>query len=154
MSAVIVLTPVVIASWPAITAAVGGVAAALGYALSTDGAGLDRTRERALASEEVTIEDAEAVAAGMQDCEPIVLERDGVRIEVRRDARGRCSVCASGRGHSKRQLRAMAEEVSGRIVQQYVYHKLLTELKEHEFELLAQERLADDSVRLQVRLGA
>lgn len=149
MSAVVVLTPIVIASWPALTAAVAGAAAAMGFAVSAE---QTRAAEKAMASAEAEIEEAEVVAEGLQPGQSVVLQRDNVTIEIRQDAGGRCRVCARGAGHSKRELQAMADDVAGRVVQQFVYHKLLTELQNRNGEVLHQERLADDSVRVHVRL--
>jgi hypothetical protein len=149
MSAVVVLTPIVIASWPAISAAVAGAAAAMQFSSCAEG--LHEKEQAQPTTVECDIEEAEIVGAELQRGETITLERDGVTVEVGRDARGRCVVRARGFGQSKRKLQQIADEISGRIVQQFVYNKLMTELKGRDFTIVEQERLADESVRVRVR---
>ena len=150
MSGIIVLTPIVIASWPAITAAVAGAAASMGFTLRPED--LAEPEEKLPTVVETEIAEAEVVGAELARGQKIVIRRSDVRLEIGQDERGRCKVCASGFGHSERELRKIADEVSGRIVQQFVYHKLLTELQNRSATVLEQQRLADDSVRVKVRL--
>ncbi len=149
MSAVVVLTPIVIATWPALSAAVAGAAASMHLAVRAENL---HEREETPEQVEVNVAETEIVGAALARDQKIVLERDGVTLEVGRDERGRCTVCASSHGHSKRELEAIAEEVSGRVVQQFIYNKLMTELKSRDYEVVDQERLADESVRVSVRL--
>ncbi len=149
MSAVVVLTPIVIASWPAVSAAAVAAAAALGYAVRPQAA---KPPEKIENFAEAEVGESEVVGSELAGSETIQLQRDDVTIEVRQDGQGRCRVCARGRRHSKRELQRMADDVAGRIVQQFIYHKLLTELKSRDGEIVQQERLADDSVRVHIRL--
>lgn len=151
MSAVIVLTPIVIASWPAIAAAVVGATASMGFSLQ----GHKTYEEEDAApttSVETELEESEIVAESMARGQKIVVQRDDVRIAFGQDDRGRCTVCVSGPGRSKRQLQNLADEVAGRVAQQFIYNKLLTELKDRDYAVLTEERLADESVRVRVRL--
>jgi hypothetical protein len=145
MSAVCVLTPVVEGSWALIGEAIRGAAAALGFREAEAG--------RARGGIEIEIPNSRAVAEGLGSGEAIVLERDGISLRFERDERGRCSVCASGEGFPDRDLRRAAEEMAGRMVQQFVYHKLLTELKGRGFSVVEEEVLADRSVHVRVRRG-
>lgn len=101
MSAVIVVTPVIIASWPAITAAVSAAIGTAGFALCQDeethGMQEESTRNRA----EIDVEDSEILgeAAGLE--QEIVVEKDGIVAKFSRDARGALRVCMEGQGVSK-----------------------------------------------------
>ncbi|MFH1746681.1 MAG: hypothetical protein ABIG44_06505 [Planctomycetota bacterium] len=151
MSAVVILTPVVIASWPVLTAAVTGAVAAMGFSAR----GADLHEEEVVMEDnsvETEIEESEVVAEGTIPGQKIVAQRGDIRIEFGQDERGRCTVCVSGEKHTKRELRKIADEVSGRVVQQFVYNKLLTELKQRDYTIVEQERLADESVRVRVKL--
>lgn len=152
MSAVCVLTPIVIASWPAITAAVGGVAAALGFSVASASAGGQKSRQQGNRVE-TALPDSEVLEETIQRGQCITIQRgDGVSVRFERDERGRCSLCVSGQGQSKAQLKAIGDEVAGRFVQQFAYHKLVTQLKEHGCELIDEQTNADQSIRLRVRV--
>jgi hypothetical protein len=150
MSAVIVLTPIVISSWPAITAAVVGAATAMGFSLQ--GERLHEEEEQEATSVETEIEETQIVSEGLAPGQTIVVQRGDVRIEFGQDQRGRCTVCASGARRSKRELQRIADEIAGRVTQQFIYNKLLHELRERNYTVVGEERLADDSVRVRVRL--
>ncbi len=150
MSAVIVLTPLVVASWPAISAAIMGAVAGMGFAVQ--GSTLHEEKRTSRKKVETEIDNSEIVADGMAPTEKIIVQRAGVTIEFGQDERGRCTVCVSGAGQSKKQLKEIGEEVAGRIVQQFAYHKLVTELKNRNYSVVDEEVLADQSVRLRIRL--
>ena len=155
MSAVLVLTPVVIASWPAITAAAAGAAAAMGLAVhraAKDQASQANSDLAANQTNTVEVEMThsavtESVAAGQQ----LVLTRGNVTLRVGRDSRGRCTVCATGKGHSKTELKAIAEEFSQRMTQCYMYNRVMSELKARNFQVVNQEKMDDGTVRVHVR---
>jgi hypothetical protein len=151
MGAVLVLTPMVVASWPAISAAVVGAAAAMGYAVKSEGATPQRETKRNT-TVETEIEHSEVLADQLAHGERIVLDRDGVHIEIGQDGRGSCTVCVTGGKHSKKELKAIGEEVSGRIVQQFAYHKLMTELKQRNYAIVDEQVMQDDSIQVRVRL--
>lgn len=150
MSAVVIMTPIVVASWPVITAAVMGAASSMGFAVQ--GSNLHEQKQTRRKRVETEVDNSEVVADGMTPTEKIVVQRAGVTIEFGQDHRGRCTVCVSGEGHSEKQLKRIGEEVAGRIVQQFAYHKLVTELKNRNYCVVDEEVLADESVRLRVRL--
>ena len=148
MSAVCIMTPLVIASWPAISAAVAGALASMGF--SAAGPHLHKEQQTGR-TVETPLENS-TVTGEFRPGEKIRVVRDDVVVEVGQDARGRCTVCVSGRGYSDRELRRIGAEVSGRIVQQYTYHKLLTELKSRSYRVVGEEVLGDQSIRVRVRL--
>jgi len=48
-------------------------------------------------------------------------------------------------------LRALGEELSGRVVQQYVYQKLMEEMQTRGFVVVEDETDANHAIRLKVR---
>jgi len=153
MSSVCVLTPIVIGSWPAIAAAVSGALASLGFSTVVGEEAAMRRRSDALEKVETEVPNSEVMAETLSRGERLRFERDGVTIEIGVDDRGRCTVCASGERLSKGQLKALGQEVAGRVVQQFTYHKLVTELKERGY-VISEEKLAQDqSIQIRVRRG-
>lgn len=151
MSSVCVLTPMVVGSWPAISAAVFGAAGALGF--STIGA-----EERAKAPGErrrveTEVPNSDVVSETLARGEKIRFERDGVQIEFGVDDRGRCTVCATGKGYTDAQLKKIGREVAGRVVQQFTYHKLVAELKDRGYSIDQESVEGDQSIQLRVRAG-
>ncbi len=151
MSAVCVLTPIVIGSWPMIATAVGGVAASLGFSVASGSATGEPTESRNRVETELA--NSEVLEDGVSRGQAITIEKDGATVRIGRDERGRCSVCVAGDGLSKTQLKAIGEEVSGRLIQQFAYHKLVAELKERRFEIVEEQMTADKSIKMRVRLG-
>src|SRR5512140_3764047 len=150
MSAVCVLTPLMIAAWPAIAAAVTGAAAAMGFSAAQAGPRMEEeVPER---SAETEIENSEILAEGMTRGESMILRKGDLTIAVGCDERGRCTVCVTGQGKSDRELRKIGEEVAGRVVQQFTYNKLLSELKKRNYQVADEQVLADQSIKLRIRL--
>jgi hypothetical protein len=113
MSAVCVLTPLVIGSWPVVSAAVAGALASMGFSVATAGREPTiRTRNRV----EETIENSEVLEEHMSRGEMITADKGDLQVQVGRDERGTCKVCISGDGYTDNQLRKIAREISTRIV--------------------------------------
>jgi hypothetical protein len=83
--------------------------------------------------------------------EELVVEREGVQVIFSRDARGALRLCVEGEGHSKQELRQIGQEVLDRVTQQYVYHRVVTELKERHMTIVDEEVSEDRTVRIRVR---
>ena len=150
MSTIVILTPVIIANWPVITAAVTAAVGTMGFAAVRDAASQAQataTKTRA----EIEVEDAEILQEAAGTCEELVVEREGVRAIFRRDARGALRVCIEGEGHSKAELRRLGEELVGRVTQQYVYHRVVSELKERKMAIVDEEVAEDRTVKIRVR---
>jgi len=150
MSSVVVLTPIVIASWPVIASAVAGVAASMGFSVV---AAVEAHASSGVERVETDVANSQVLADSLSRGEKLAIARDGVTVQIAVDARGKCSVCASGKGKSKAQLKQIAEEVSGRIVQQFAYHKLVTELKNRGFRVDAETVTKDQSIQMHVSTG-
>ena len=56
-----------------------------------------------------------------------------------------------GAGHSKAELRRIGEELINRVTQQYVYHRVVTELKERNLAIVDEEVDQDRTIRIRVR---
>ena len=78
------------------------------------------------------------------------MERDGPR-HVRRDARGALRAAWRGKVSRKTELRRLGEELIGRVTQQYVYHRIITEMKNRNMAIVDEEVAEDRTVRIRVR---
>ncbi len=153
MSCVCILTPVVIAAWPAFSAAVVAAAASLGYVAVEETLQVAQTDETSTALNRIKleIEQSELVTGQLGRDKSISVTRDGVVVTFSRDARGKASLCVEGQGHSEASLRAIGEELSGRVVQTYVYQRLMDEMQQRQFCVVEEETTEDNSIRLKVR---
>jgi hypothetical protein len=155
MSTVLVVTPVLIASWPAITAAVTAAVGTMGFAAAATGAQAASSihgRSDGKTRAEIELEDSEImadVAAGLQ--QEIVVQRDKIIARFTRDSRGALRVCMEGEGVAKSELKRVGEELVGRVTQQYVYHRLMTEMKDRHMTVIHEEVDEDHTVRIRVR---
>jgi hypothetical protein len=154
MSCVCILTPIVIAGWPAFSAAVAAAAVSLGYTVVEEGAQSALTKEKAKARNkiELQIDQSELVSGSLGRQQQISVNRGGVTVTFSRDARGKAALCVTGTGHTDEALRAMGEELSKCVVQQYVYRRLTDELRARQFMVVEEEVGADRSIRMKVRL--
>jgi hypothetical protein len=101
--------------------------------------------------EEIEVEDSEVLDQAAGSGQEIVVEKEGIRATFRRDARGALRVCMEGEGCSKSDLRRIGEDLIGRVTQQYVYHKVITEMKNRNMTVIDEEVAQDRTVRIRVR---
>ena len=154
MSCVCILTPVVIAAWPAFSAAITAAAVSLGYQVAAEAANAKRAMPPAQAkprSVQLEIDNSEVVTSQLGRDQRMTVSKEGVSITFSRDARGRASLCVSGEGHTKEELEALGRELSQAVVQQYVYQKLMDEMRARGFNVVEEETREDRSIRLTVR---
>lgn len=153
MSCVCVLTPVVIASWPAISSAVVAAATSMGYIVAKDKLQGDLVIADQSEEKSVQLEMPKSTVVGdsLARGEKITVSRDGVSIVFSRDARGRAALCVSGEGYAEEELKSIGETMSQRVTQQYVLQRLKSEVGQQGFEIVEQEESADQSIRLKVR---
>jgi hypothetical protein len=149
MSCVCILTPVVIAAWPAFSAAVVAAATSLGYELASE-------KVSAIAAEinkpvRLSLDQSELVTDQLGRDQRLSVSRDGVTITFSRDERGRAAICVNGTGQDDTTLRAMGEELGQRVVQQYVYQRLMEEMRARQFVVVDEEVDANHAIRLKVR---
>ena len=151
MSAICILAPVVIAGWPVFSAAVSAAAAALGYQVVSEAARATDVVVKQKGMVELDIERSEVVTGKLGRDQRISVTREGVTVTFSRSARGKATLCVTGQGCSDEALRAFGEELSRAVVQQYVYQRLLEEIRARGFVIAAQETSEDRSIRLTVR---
>ena len=153
MSCVCILTPVVIAAWPAFSAAVMAAATSLGYTLVDEQQRANESRSTAKPDNRVDLEvpHSELVMDTLQRDQHISVTRDGVTVTFARDARGKASLCVTGEGHSDAELKARGEELSQRLVQKYVYQRLMQEMRARQFVVVEEETDENQAIRLKVR---
>lgn len=147
MSAMIVVTPLVIGNWPVIAAAVTAAVSSMGFAAVRDqtiGVLRDTTSRT-----ELEVEDSEVFADGLP--QEIVVERDGVRARFSHDESGALKLCMEGDHLSKAELRRIGEELIGRVTQQFVYHKLMTEMQSRHMSVINEEVTEDRTIRIRLR---
>jgi hypothetical protein len=149
MSCVCILTPVVIAAWPAFSAAVTAAAASMGYQVLAH----CQKASAQISSAEVQLEipRSELVTDQLRRDQQIVVTRDGITVTFARDERGRASVCVNGSGQTKEELLAAGEQLSQRVVQRYVYQRLMEEVQARQFTVVEEEVDANHAIRLKVR---
>lgn len=153
MSCVCILTPVVIAAWPAFSAAVVAAAHSLGYMIVEES-----IRQRSEVNVEgnvsqvnLEIANSELVTNQLGRDQLIRVTRGGVTVTFSRDVRGRASVCVEGEGYAKEELRTMGEELSQRVVQKYIHQRVLDEVRARQFVVVEEQVNEDQSIRLKVR---
>lgn len=153
MSAVAIITPIVISSWPAVSAAMAAAAVSLGFTVTDETVNGGKNRNHVQGTRTVTLDvpNSEAVTGGLGRDQRLRMIRDGVTVEFRRDARGRDSVCVTGDGLAEEQLRSIGDELAGRMVQQYVLSKLKTEMAGRGMDLVEESVDENNAVRLRVR---
>ncbi len=153
MSCVCILTPVVIAAWPAFSAAVVAAATSLGYQVASEAGRNARANVVPKQSGAVSLEipQSELVTSQLARDQRLTVTRDGVTVTFSRGARGKASLCVTGNGRSDEELRALGEQLSGRVVQQYVYQKLKDEMKMRGFVVVEEETDQHRAIRLKVR---
>ena len=153
MSCVCILTPVVIAAWPAFSAAVVAAATSLGYTVAEQlahqgGTAAPRSKTPAVNLE---IPQSELVTGQLGRDQKISVTREGVTVAFSRDARGRAALCVTGSGQSDEVLRVLGEELSKRVVQKYVYQRLIEEMRARRFVIVEEETDSQQAIRLKVR---
>src|SRR3954451_24829018 len=151
MSTVLVVTPLVVAGWPVLAAAISGAVGSMGFAMAQRGRSQTRTVVGAPVRAEMEVEDSEVLAGTGSAGEEMTVERDGVKATFSRDARGALKLCLEGHHLSKAELRALGEELIGRVTQQYAYHRVISELKERQMDVVEQTVGEDRAIHIRVR---
>ena len=153
MGAVSILVPVVVVAWPAFSAAVVAAAASLGYQVAAEAKGLASSApaKKTTNSVKLEIERSEVVTNQLGREQRIAVTRDGVTVTFSRDARGKAALHVTGTDQAEEALRALGEELSQSVVQQYVYQKLMNEMRTRGFNVVEEEVNEDRSIRLKVR---
>lgn len=154
MSSVSVISPVIICAWPAVAAAVAGAAASMGFNVTVPELASEIEHEGPRRRRvETEVPNSEVLEEQLAGDERIVITRGNIEIVVGRDERGAVSLCVTGEGQSKAELEQIGQEVAGRIVQQFAYHRLVAELISRDYEVIEESVQQDQSIQMRVRLG-
>ncbi|HEV2393167.1 MAG TPA: hypothetical protein VG146_12490 [Verrucomicrobiae bacterium] len=153
MGATLILVPVVIAAWPAFSAAVVAAAASLGYHVASEAAHQARAPAAAKSSGVVNlaIDRSEVVTNQLGRDQRLSVTREGVTVTFSRDARGKASLCVTGQGQDHDALKALGEELGHAVVQEYVYRKITDEMRARGFVVVEEERTQERAIHLKVR---
>jgi hypothetical protein len=152
MSSCVIVTPLIIAGWPVITAAVTAAVGSLGFSVvGSHGTVTQPTTAKARTRAEIDIDDSEVLQEAGPVGGELVVEREGIRAVFSRDARGALKLCVEGSDHSKADLKRIGEELIGRVTQQYAYHKIVTELQQRNMLIVDEQVSADRTVKIRVR---
>ena len=152
MSAVIIMTPVVIAAWPVISAAVVAAVGAMGYSAVT-GAVNEATKINVDIEKTVDIEleNSDVVGDTMAREEELVFTKDGITLKFHRDIRGKLQICVTGTNRPDSELKRIGEEISQKVTQKYIYNRVISELKTGDFSIVEQDVGEDETIHIQVR---
>ncbi|MFO0014143.1 MAG: DUF1257 domain-containing protein [Planctomycetota bacterium] len=149
MSTVLVVAPIVVANWSVITAAVTAAVSAAGYTMIQHAH--TNLSEQTSQREVIDVDNSEILENAAGTDQQIVVQRDGVTATFKRDPHGTLQLCVEGNHLSKSQLRAIGEDLIGRVTQQYAYHRLVTELKNRGMQIVDEEVTESESVKIRVR---
>lgn len=147
MGACIVLTPMIAAAWPLVSASVLGAATALGFAAAGSESKQTVKKEECI---RLDIKNSQAVTDELGNDRKLSFVKDGVTVTFGRDARGKCEVSVTG-GLARERLEEVGREFSQQVVQQYAYHRLMNELAAQNFSVVQQEVGEDKVIHVQVR---
>jgi hypothetical protein len=125
-------------------------------ALAAEALGLERENSVPVAGREenrvdLGVNNAAEVTAGLSAGQSISFSGRGVRATFYPDSEGRAAVRVEGRA-PEAELRALGEALSKKLIQQYAYHRLVTEMKTRGMNVVEEEVEADGTVRLRVRV--
>ncbi len=152
MGAVLLLTPVVISAWPAFATAVASAAASLGYAAARGIAESDSNTDVAsMAGISIDVPNSQVVTGVLGRDEKLSFTRDGVTITFRRDERGNAALHVNGHGHPHDELRRLGEEMSRRVVRDYVRQQLKQEMQARDFILIEESEDETNAIHMTVR---
>ena len=137
MSVTLILVPVIIAEWSTIAVVAAGAATALGMTAAKNTKEILEEQEHLEQDNDVEIEleESQAVAKNLASEQQVTFNKAGVDIIVKRDGRGKCSVCAKGKGKSKAELKQIGEEFVQKLTQCYIYDRVMREVKGKNFNI-------------------
>lgn len=153
MSVCFVVIPVVVGSWPLISAAIVSAGAAMGYRAVTQA---ERSIEMPIdlsisSSVSLTMPDSQVVSDTLMRGESFSLERDGVIATFRVDGRGACQVHLTGTNKTDAELEKIGAELMDRVRQQYAYAKVMQQMEERGFQVTGQEVEENNTIRIRVQ---
>lgn len=151
MSVCCVFVPVVVTALPALAPAIAATAASMGYAVKKHMERDVPDISRSLNHAEVDVKNAEIVGEELGAGQSMQFERDGVTIEFSVNTQGQCKVCVSGDHKSKSELQAIGQQAAGKVIQMYTYNRVVTELKNRDFQVDAEQVDEEGAIRLKLK---
>jgi hypothetical protein len=157
----VVAVPLVLGSWPAISAAILAGGAALGYtalskensvaSLNEDSHSKQALQQDLERSVQMTMSESQVVADSLLRGESFSMQRGDVQATFRVDGRGACQVHISGKNMTNAQLEAAGVELMDRVRQQFAYSKVMQEMEARGFQVQSQEVEGNQSIRIRVK---
>ena len=131
----------------AVTAAAAVAAASLGLSLERS----SDSRAEAENSVDLCLNNAAEVTGNINFGQALTFSGPGLKAVFYLDENGQAAVRVSGR-KSRAELEALGEALAKKVVQQYAYHRLVTEMKALNMNVVEEEIETDGTIRLQVRV--
>lgn len=150
MSAIFILTPVIIGSWSMVVPLVTSAALAGGFHLMKQAVSQPKQVDTATTLIEMNQDECQFLAEGLKQEAEIHFSNGEVNLICRKDARGQFSICVQGVNQSESELRQIGEQMVGRIRQQYAYQKVMEGLSDQGYQLI-EERLDGEKIKLRLR---
>jgi hypothetical protein len=152
MGAVLILTPVIVSAWPAFATAVVSAAASLGYTTAKGLANLESNEGVSMKSGlAIDVPNSNVLTDQLGLAEKLSFTRDGVSITIRRDERGKASLHVNGTGQADDELRRLGEEMSQRLVRDYVYQQIKHEMQARNFVMVEETEDETNAIHMTVR---
>jgi hypothetical protein len=154
---VFVLIPAAVSTWPAVVAAVAAAASAMGFvaakAAQEQSVKVGEAVNAAVRTEvELTVENAQTVTEDLREGQEMVFRKADIEVVFCRSIDGKPGVRVRGLGHSRGELEAIGKEFCKNVTQAYAYHRVMTKLRQQKFNVLAEEKAADGTVKLKVSI--
>jgi hypothetical protein len=151
MSVVMVIAPLVSASWPIISMAACSAASSFGFTMLKK-EHEDRSQQRAPEEmAEMELENSEVFKESLRNDKQMVFKKDDIKLTFYADEHGKYMLRVKGATKTKAQLQQIGKEMMNRFTQQYAYNKVVSELKRKGYAVAAEEILENKTVRVVVR---
>ena len=166
MSGVVIIAPTIaMAAWPAVATAASAVLVAMGSVavdetvrtitkeyVNVSGGVKEKVGSGVRTEVELELSNAEEVGASIGREQQLVFVKDDIEVRFSRDVRGRMRVCVTGDSHPKAELEELGRTLAGRVIQQYVYARVVEEMKNRTgMELVEQTVDDEDNIRIKLR---
>ncbi|WP_273306309.1 hypothetical protein [Victivallis lenta] len=165
MSGVVIVAPTIaMAAWPAVATAASAVLVAMGFVavdetvrtitkeyVNVSGGVKEKVGSGVRTEVELELSNAEEVGASIGREQQLVFVKDDIEVRFSRDVRGRMRVCVTGDSHPKAELEELGRTLAGRVIQQYVYARVVEEMKNRTgMELVEQTVDDEDNIRIKL----
>jgi len=132
----------------AMMAAMAATAASMDLCLEPNQAGQALADENSV---DLCLDNAAEVTGGLNPGKSVTFAREDLKVIFFQDAEGQTGVRVSGL-KSKAELEQLGQTLAQKLVQQYAYHRLVTEMKARNMNVVEEEVEEDGTVRMRVRV--